>query len=190
MNVYEAALRRRSIRRFKQKKINDDILKKLVNAARLAPSAANLQPLEFIVIKDKEICNKIFDTTSWAGYLKPSWKPKENQRPTAYIIIVAKESKSKWYIRDASLASENICLVAEEENIGSCILAKINREKIQNILNIPEDYNIDSLIALGYKDEEPVIEEYVDTCKYWLDENNVLHVPKKKLEDIIHIDRF
>ena len=75
MNVYESILSRRSIRRFKQKEISLDILKKIVNSARLAPSAANLQPLEYLVITDKNLCSKIFETIGWAGYIKPKWTP-------------------------------------------------------------------------------------------------------------------
>jgi len=190
MGVYDVAIRRRSIRRFKQKKIDLKILKKLVNAARLAPSAANIQPLEFILLNNKELCDKIFNTIGWAGYLKPSWKPNDDQRPTAYIIIISEESLSKWYIRDASLAAGNICLCAEEENIGSCILAKIKKSDIKKILDIPNNYIIDTVVALGYKDEQPVIEKYEGSIKYWMDEKKILHVPKKNLDDITHIDGF
>ena len=61
MNVYDAILSRRSIRRFQQKQISIDLLKKFINAARLAPSAANLQPLEFYIVNDKELCSKVFN---------------------------------------------------------------------------------------------------------------------------------
>jgi nitroreductase len=190
MNVYEAILARRSIRRFKQKSISLDLLKKFVNGARLAPSAANLQPLEFIVVNDKELCNKVFETLGWAAYIKPSWAPSENERPVAYIIILMNDKKNKFYLRDVSLASENIVLAAEEEEIGSCIMCNVDKNKIRDIFNIPESIVIDSVIALGYKAEKSIVEDYIDSVKYWRDENEVLHVPKRKLEDIIHINNF
>ncbi|GAG56914.1 unnamed protein product, partial [marine sediment metagenome] len=90
----------------------------------------------------------------------------------------------------AGLSSENIVLTAEEEEIGSCILYNINRKKIKEILKIPEELHIDSMIALGYKAEQPVVENLKDSVKYWRDENGVLHVPKRKLEDIIHVNHF
>jgi nitroreductase len=192
MKVYDAIVSRRSIRRFEQKRISTETLKKLVNAARLAPSAANLQPLEFFVVSDKKLGSEIFKTLSWAGYLKPKFIPKKTERPAAYIIIIGKNPKNNlWFIRDASIAAENIVLAAEGEGLGSCILLKIDKEKLRDIIKIPKEYKIDSLIALGYKAEEPVV-EYIknDDVRYWLDEEDVLHVPKRKIKDIIHFNKF
>lgn len=190
MNVYEAILSRRSIRRFKQKSIPLKILKKLVNAARLAPSAANLQPLEYFIVNDKKLCSEIFRTISWAGYIKPKWTPSPQERPVAYIIMLIKIPENKWYLRDISLASENIVIAAEGEEIGSCILCNIDRDKIRQILKIPEKIIIDSLIALGYKDEKSVVEDFKENVEYWRDENNIMHVPKRKLEDVMHINIY
>ena len=189
-SVYEAILSRRSIRRFRQKQISIEKLKKFVNAARLAPSAANLQPLEYFIINSKELCAKIFETLSWAGYIKPKWTPKESERPTAYIIPIVIDTNNKWYVRDVSLASENIVLAAEEEGIGSCIICKVNKERLREILKVPMEIIIDSVIALGYKAEVCVVEDYIDSVKYWRDEKEVMHVPKRKLNDIIHINEY
>ncbi|KYK29087.1 nitroreductase [Thermoplasmatales archaeon SG8-52-1] len=190
MDVYKTIISRRSIRRFQQKEIPIELLKKFVNAARLAPSAANLQPLEFFIVDDKKLCEKIFETVSWAAYITPKWAPSEGERPVAYIINLIKDTNNKWSDRDVSLASENIVLAAEEQGIGSCIMCKIDKIKIQEILKIPKHIIVDSVIALGYKAEKSVIEDYTDTVKYWRDENQVLHVPKRKLKDIIHINKF
>ncbi len=81
-------------------------------------------------------------------------------------------------------------LAAEAEGIGSCILCNIDREEIQNIFKIPQPITVDSVIALGYKAEKSIIEEMDDSVKYWRDEHAVLHVPKRKLDDIIHINKF
>ena len=190
MDVYNAILTRRSIRRFKQQSIDRELLIKFVDAARIAPSAANLQPLEYVIINDKKLCKEIFDTIGWAAYIKPKWSPGKSERPTAYIIILTKDIKNKWYTRDVGLASENIVLMAESENIGTCILLNIDREKIQNILKIPKSLHVDSAIALGYKNEHPVLEELKESVKYWRDENEDLHVPKRKLDDILHINKY
>lgn len=190
MDVYDAVLSRRSIRRFQQKSIKIELLKKFVNAARLAPSAANLQPLEYFIVNEKELCGKIFDTIGWAGYIKPKWTPSENERPVAYIIILSKDIDKQWYIRDASLSAENIVLTAESESVGSCILLNINKVKIKEVLKIPKDLFVDSVIALGYKAEKSVIEDYTGSIEYWRDKEQVLHVPKRKLENIIHVNKF
>jgi len=190
MNVYDAIISRRSIRRFQQKPISLVLLKKFVNAARLAPSAANLQSLEYFIVTDKELCSMIFEKIGWAGYITPKWAPGEDERPVAYIVILVNDTNNKYYQRDVGLASENIVLMAEEEGLGSCILCNINKEKIQEILRIPNEFDVDSLIALGYKAEYPVVEEFNGSVKYWRDEKDILHVPKKCLDDIIHINRF
>ena len=190
MDVYKAILSRRSIRRFQQKPIKLELLKKLVNAARLAPSAANLQPLEYLVVNDKELCRKVFQTLNWAAYIKPKWVPNEEERPTAYIIMLVKDNENKWYLRDASLSAENILLATEEEGIGSCILCNIDRNKLREILRIPESILIDSVIALGYKAEKSVVEDFNGSVEYWRDKEEVMHVPKRKLEDITHINKF
>ena len=190
MNVYDSILSRRSIRRFKQEEIPLELIKKIVNAARLAPSAANLQPIDYLVISDKNICSKIFETISWAGYIKPKWTPSPQERPVVYIILLNKQPENKWFLRDVSLASENIVLTAEEEGIGSCILLNINRDKIKQILELPEKIIVDSIIALGYKGEKSVVEDLKDSVEYWKDEDNIMHVPKRKLDEILYINAY
>jgi nitroreductase len=189
-SIYNVILSRRSIRRFQQEYVDINILKKIVNAGRLAPSAANLQPLEYFIVNEKKLCSKIFETIGWAGYIKPKWAPVKKERPTAYIIILVTDIKNKYYKRDTGFATENIILAAEGENIGSCVLCNIDRDKIRDILKIPEILDIDSLIALGYKAEQPVVENMKNSVKYWRDKNMVLHVPKRKLEDILHINVY
>ena len=189
-SIYEAILSRRTIRRFKQKPVDVKLLKKFVNAARVAPSAANLQPLEYFIISEKKLCARVFETLGWAGYIKPKWTPDESERPTAYIVILVREDLNKYYKWDVGLSSENIMLVAEEENIGSCILLNINRKKLREILGIPDSLYIDSVIALGYKSETAIMEDMVDSVEYYRDENKVLHVPKRKITDILHINTF
>jgi nitroreductase len=187
--IYNDIISRRSIRRFQHKKISKNLLKKLVNAARLAPSAANLQPLEFIIVDEEKTCLKIFENLSWAGYLK-DWNPSAEESPVAYIVILVNDTKNPWYIRDVSFAAANIVITAENEGLGSCIICKINKEKIREILEIPKDTIIDSIVALGYKAEHPVVEDLTKSVKYWQDKKNVLHVPKRKLEDILHYNKY
>ncbi|MEA3458153.1 MAG: nitroreductase family protein [Candidatus Thermoplasmatota archaeon] len=190
MDVYDAIVSRRSIRRFQQKPIKLELLKKFVDAARVAPSGANLQVLEYFVVSDKELCSKIFDTIGWAGYIKPTWAPSKEERPTAYVVILVNDIDDKYHVRDIGLATGTIVLAAEAENIGSCILCNIKKDEIQKILRIPDTLHVDSVIALGYKAEQPVVEDIKDSVEYWRDENEVLHVPKRRLKDILHINNF
>lgn len=190
MKVYDAIISRRSIRRFHQKPVNLEVLKKCVNAARLAPSAANLQPLEYCIVTDKILCAHLFETLNWAAYIQPKWVPKEEERPTAYIIVLVRDTQNPYYERDVGFATENIVLTAEGEGLGSCILCNIERVKIQDICKIPMTHAVDSVIALGYKAETSMVEDLKDSVKYWRDEHNILHVPKRRLDDIIHINMF
>ena len=190
-NIYQLILNRRSIRKFKQKPLLSKILKKLVNVARLAPSGANLQPLEFTVINDKNICNDVFKTLKWAGYILPNGTPKENEVPAAYILVLVntliRENNYQW---DVGAAMENIILAALEKGIGSCWIGSIDKSKLREILNIPSYFIIDSILALGYPDEDPKIEKLKNDCKYWKDCKGRMHIPKRDFNKVIHFNRM
>ena len=191
MTTYELILKRRTIRRFKQDPIPEATLEKLVNAARLAPSGANLQPLEFIIVDDRSLVDQIFPCLKWAAYIAPKGDPPEGKRPIAYIVVLVNTRiKSSGYEHDSGAAIENLILAALEEGIGSCWLGSIDRKTVKTILRIPDHYLIDSIVALGYPDEEPMMEEAEGDIKYWLDEQGRLHVPKRKLSQIMHRNYF
>jgi len=190
MDAEKAIFSRRSIRRFKQIPIHIEFLKKLVNVARVAPSGANLQPLEYVVVNDEGLCKRIFPALKWAGYIKPEWKPTEDERPRAYIVILVKKGVSPFSDIDVGLAAENIMILAASYGIGSCMLGNIDGEMIREVLKIPDKFEIHSIIALGYPAEKSIVEDCSDSVKYWRDEKEVMHVPKKKLDDIIHINGF
>lgn len=88
MDIYELIKKRRTIRRFKQKEIPLELLEKFVDMARIAPSGANIQPLEYIIVNDKKIVDEIFPLTGWAGYLGKDGVPPEEKRPVAYIVVL------------------------------------------------------------------------------------------------------
>jgi nitroreductase len=191
MSVYETIIKRRSIRRFKDIPIPRETLERCVNVARLAPSAANLQPLEYIVIDNGWLLSQVFSTLKWAAYISPEGHPPQSKRPRTYIVILKNRDigvPSSSY--DIGAAIENMILVALEEGIGSCPIASVDRDKLREILNIPGDYEISLVLALGYPDESPVEESFEGSVKYWKDKDGVLHVPKKKLETVLHWNSF
>jgi len=186
VSVYEIIKKRRTIRKFKQEKIERALLEKFVDAARVAPSGSNLQPLKYIITDSDDQTEEVFKNVKWAGYIAPHGNPGENEKPVAYIIILADtEIRKTGGERDAGAAMENIILAAAEEGIGTCWIGSINRDELMKYFNIPEKYQIDSLVALGYPAEHPVVEDENGSIKYYKDENGVLHVPKRKLEDVI-----
>lgn len=190
MKAYDTILSRRSIRRFQQKPVDLEILKKCVNAARLAPSAANLQPLEYCIVTEKQLCANLFEALHWAAYIQPKWTPGEEERPAAYIVVLVRDTQNPYYERDVGFATENLVLAAEGEGLGSCVLLNIEHAKIQEILKIPLTLAVDSVVALGYKAETAVVEDMKDSVKYWRDEHSVHHVPKRRLEEILHVNIF
>lgn len=186
MEVYKAAISRRSIRKFKQDKIGNKTLHKYIDAARLAPSASNMQPVRYAIVNGEENVQRFFPFTNWAGYIKPAGNPAPGEEPTAYIVILADTSiRNSNYELDIGAAAQNIMLCAQEDGIGTCWLGAIDRDKIREFLQLDEKYAISTVIALGYPAENPQIEQENGTIKYYKDENGTLHVPKRKLEDII-----
>jgi nitroreductase len=185
--VYDLIVRRRTIRRFQQKPIDRDILERMVNAARLAPSGMNLQPLEFVVVDEPELREAVFPTTSWAGYIAPRGTPAEGERPVAYILVLINRQIKKFGGQhDVGAAMMNMILTALEEGIGTCWIASLERESLADLLKIPKYLEIDSLLALGYPAEQPVVEKFQGSVQYWKDDQGILHVPKRALEDVIH----
>jgi len=188
--IYEKLISRRTIRKFLQKPVPEEILIKCVDAARLAPSGANLQPLKYIIINDEEKLKEVFPTTKWAGYL-PDYGPTEDEMPRAYIAILHDKSISPNPGHDVGIAAMSIVAVAHDEGLGTCILGAIDRSKLREILNLPSHINIPLLIALGYPAEKPVLDEVKDEdIKYWLDQDGVLHVPKRSLKEVLRWNTY
>jgi len=182
---------RRSIRQFKQKSIPQEFIENCVSTARLAPSARNLQPLEFVYIDNEKLVQEIFPLLKWAGYIHPEGNPEKGREPVGYLVIlVNKEIYDNNYKYDAGAAIENFILSTWSYGIGSCWLLSVNRPKLRSLLKIKEKYEIDSVVALGYPDEEPVIVDTEDSIKYYKDEQNRLHVPKRKMKKIYHINEI
>ncbi len=191
MNIYELIVQRRTIRRFQPRQLSEALLTRMVNAGRLAPSAANLQPLEFLVVTERPQLDRVFATLKWAGYIAPAGDPPEGARPVAYIIVLINtEIRPQHGEVDAAAAIENMILTALGEGVGSCWLGAIDRDQLRALFNIPAKYQINAVLALGYPAESPVLEDMVDSVKYWKDEQGTLHVPKRKISEIIHFNQF
>ena len=198
MDVYEAVTKRRSIRRFKDIAVPYEVLEKCADAARLAPSGRNTQPCEYIIVDDDQLLPKVFDTIkSWAGQPSSIGAPPPGRRPKAYIIILINKelemnpvASRRVATYDVAMAAENAMLVAIEEGIGTCPFLSYKENELREVLNLPDNYEIALVLGLGYPDESPVMEVPTDSIKYWVDDKGVRHVPKRKLEDITHRNKF
>jgi len=191
MNFYDVILSRRSIRQFKPDSLEREALVRIVEAGRLAPSAANLQPLEFMIVDDRDIRARFFPCLKWAAYIAPQGNPRPGQEPAAYVVVLVNTAvREKMFEYDVGAAVENMILTALADGIGSCWLISIDREKAAQILGVPEGFRIDSVLALGRPAESPVVEELKDSAKYWKDDEGRLHVPKRPLVRVLHLNKF
>jgi len=186
--IEELIRQNRSCRRFYQDhEIDTGILKDLVNLARLSGSAANLQPLKYILSCSAEKNEQIFSCLAWAAYLKDWPGPKAGERPSAYIIILGDTNITKDFGCDHGIVSQSILLGAREKGLAGCMIGAIKRKKLRDILKIKERFKILLVLAIGKPKEKITIEtvEDDDNIKYWRDSDSVHHVPKRKLETII-----
>jgi nitroreductase len=178
----------RSCRRFDEKHpISAANLLELVNLARLSASAANLQPLRYILSCDPVTNTKIFECLTWAYYLKEWPGPKPGERPGAYIVILHDTRVSKTLDCDHGIAAQSILLGAREMGLAGCMLAAVKRPKLRRLFDIPTPMKIKLVLAVG-KPRETIVIDTVNIgsdIRYWRDENQVHHVPKRRLKDIV-----
>ena len=153
MNTKEAILNRRSIRKFKDTKISNEMINDLIEAGYNAPSACNRKPLDFYVITNEEKLQQLNKCSKFSNM------------PSPLIIIVAgnlelalPKMMSEYWIQDASAATQNILLMATELGLGACwngVHPQVNVvERIRKILNLNDGIIPLSLIHIGYMDEE------------------------------------
>ncbi len=191
MSGHEAIVSRRTIRQYLARPIDREALRRLVDAGRLAPSAANLQPLEFVVVDEPEVRDKVFPALKWAAYIHPNGDPKPGQEPQAYVVVLVNSKiREKMYEYDVGAAVEAMAVSAWSEGIGSCWLISIDRDKVQAALGVPPHYRIDSVLALGYPAETSTVEEMKDSVRYWKNPDGSFHVPKRAHRDVCHFNAF
>jgi len=186
--IKDLVKKNRTYRRFYENyEIERNTLEDLVDLARLSASAANRQSLKYILSCEKNKNDLIFPTLAWAGYLKDWPGPVEEERPSAYIVMLNDTEITKNYWSDPGIAAQSILLGATEKGLGGCIFASVKRDELRAALKIEERYEILYVLAIG-KPKEKVVLETVGTdgdIKYWRDSQGVHHVPKRLLKDII-----
>ncbi len=188
MTFKELLLKNRSYRRFYQdQKISADDLREMVENVRFTPSAANKQPLKFVTVTDESMNEKIFAHLKWAGYLTDWDGPGPGERPSAYIVMLGNRKASPYIDGDYGIAMQTILLSAVEKGYGGCLVGSYDKEKVRQLLDIPEELELSVVFALGKPKEEVVVDTAKDgDIKYWRDENQVHHVPKRSLEELMY----
>ncbi|PID77850.1 MAG: nitroreductase [Deltaproteobacteria bacterium] len=185
---YDLVVRNRSYRRFNEERVlTRQELEYLVSLAGKTPSAGNLQPLRFRPVYEKNEKEELFDSLFWAAYLK-DWKgPSPGERPGGYIIVCRDISvKGSNWMFDTGISSQTILLGASDMGLGGCMIASFNREKVSEFIK-SKDFEPVLVIALGLPGEKILLEDVHNngSIKYYRDENDIHHVPKRKLEALL-----
>jgi nitroreductase len=187
MELMEAIKGRRSIRRYTSKAVDDKTLNTILEAARQAPSWANTQCWRFVVVRDRQLRNKLADTGIDVATGKPN-RGTEAMRVTPIAIVVCAEmkkagyyikepkepvtDKGDWYMYDVALAMQNLTLAAHALGLGTVHIGAFDAIKVAEILGVPEGYAVVAMTPLGYPDEEPNPR------------------PRKELNEIVFYDKF
>lgn len=186
-NLRELIEKNRSYRRFDQSAgITTAQLEKWIELARFSASGRNMQPLKYALSTGKVLNDQIFSHLAWAGYLTDWDGPAEGERPVAYIAVLHDKQVSEKYFCDDGIAMQSILLGAAEDGYGGCIIGSVNRKKVAELLKLPAHLEILWIVALGKPAEKVVVEDSDgENIRYWRDENDIHHVPKRTLNDLI-----
>ena len=148
MSLIHDILTRRSIRRYETKDIPEEVLQQILEAGRQAPSAANRQPIRFVIVKDHDILKNLCDNliTRFVKYA-----------PLAVVGCADVDSflTGKWAVVDATIAMQNMVIAAWALGVGSCWIGACNEEKVKELLKIPDKWKVVALITFGYPAEQP-----------------------------------
>lgn len=154
MEMLEHLKKRRSIRKFLQKQVENNKIKKIIEAASYSPSAKNRQPWKFFVVKNKEITQRLSETQIYCNFLKNA--------PLVIVVAVDENISKNHFVEDGSIAAFSIILEAESLGLGACWAAvyyqsnEQNREDyVRDILGISKNFRIICNIGIGYPDEKP-----------------------------------
>lgn len=171
MSVLKVIMERRSVRRYRSEPVPQDVLLRVLDAARFSPSGKNLQPWKFIVVKNETLKQRLAEASLRQSFIAD-----------APIVVVACGFPDKCYSRmgnymkswpvDVAIAVEHLMLQAQEEGLGTCWVGAFDEEEVRSILNVPDGVKVLALTPLGYPDEKPVPRR------------------RKSLEEIVSYDSF
>lgn len=159
--MLELILRRQSDRKYSKKPVETEKLDRIIEAGRMAPSACNAQPWKFVVVTDPSLIQKLSQA---ATERVTGMNNFVSQAPVHIVIVREKPNlsskiggkiKNKDYSHiDIGIATENICLQAKSEGLGSCIIGWFDEKQVRNILGIPSSKRVELIITLGYSMSE------------------------------------
>jgi len=172
LEVFEAIQKRKSTRSYESAPVPSEKLNKVLEAARLAPSAGNIQPWRFIVVLDPQKRRKIAKGCRFGHFLDES--------PVVIVGCGDQKASPRWYAIDTCIAMQNLVLAATGEGLGTCWIGAFNEKKIREMLKIPNHLKVVALLALGYSKEK------IDISA------KLAHLlnPRKKLDRIVYLEEY
>ena len=156
MDVFEAIKERRSVRAFTDERVSEEDVKRLIEAARWAPSAGNTQPLELVVVRDIEVKQKLSTAALNQTLI---------QKAAVVIVVCADLSRSKsgygsrgenlYSIQDTAAATENILLAAQELGLATCWIGAFHDEEVTKAIKAPQSIKPVAIVPVGYPAVRP-----------------------------------
>ena len=162
MELQEAIIRRRSIRKFTEDVVTDQELQQIFEAVRWSPSWANTQVWEFVVVRDRELIQKVT-----AAYVETNPATKCSLAASALIAVCAKTGvsgcyggkevtkHSNWYMFDLGIATQTLCLKAHEMGLGTVVVGLMNHNACKKVIDLPDGYEVVAVIPIGHPAVEP-----------------------------------
>jgi nitroreductase len=170
MDILTLLKSRRSIRVYQNKPIPQDLLLQILEAARWAPTGANLQPWHFIVVTNSETRKKIGEVARFFFIKSP-----HVEKAPLVIVLGFDKRKGKYGRYDATLAGGNMMTMATSLGLGTCWIGAFDESKVKEILEIPESIEVIGLITLGYSEEKAEVPPKVELGKvvHWESWSNI-----------------
>lgn len=170
LEVFEAIERRKSVRAYDSRPVPDDVLMKILETGRIAPSASNKQPWHFIVVKDPEK-RKALSDGKWAKFL--------TETPVVIVGCGNKDESPEWHVIDVTIAMQQMVIAATGEGLGTCWIGSFYEDRVRKALKVPEELRIVAMLAMGYTKEKLDL-----TAKLVRSRN------RKKMDDILSYEEF
>lgn len=171
MEVFEAIRERKSVRSYDERPVPSELLEKILEAGRIAPSASNVQPWHFIVVSDLQKRTAL-SGGKYAKFLKST--------PIVIAGLGDREASPEWHVVDVTIAMENMVLAATAEGLGTCWIGSFHESEVKAALSIPDKWEVVAMLALGYEKEKMDITKAI---------SKRLH-KRKTLKDITSYESF
>lgn len=180
MDAIELLKERRSVRKFKQEKVNHETMKEIIELARWAPSWGNFQVARYTIVDNDDLIKQLV-TDGVKGFVYNVNTLKEAQGVMVLSFVKGKSGKldtdeyvtskgNVWEVFDAGIACQQFCLAAHAKGVGTCIMGVIDEDGISKVVGLPEEETVAALIVYGYEDGE-----------------HAKPTPRKAVEDILRV---